>query len=67
MTAEDGNQSGDPVKAAAAMVQVVAASKAPLRLALGSDAVASIGAALDARRAELDRWAATSRTTDFAA
>jgi NAD(P)-dependent dehydrogenase (short-subunit alcohol dehydrogenase family) len=65
MAGQDGTQAGDPAKAAAAVVAIVAAPEAPLRLALGEDAVQGIGAALDARRAELDAWAATSATTDF--
>ena len=59
----DGSQPGDPAKAAAAILDALAAEPAPLRLALGDDAVDAIGAALDARRSELDAWAALGRTT----
>jgi NAD(P)-dependent dehydrogenase (short-subunit alcohol dehydrogenase family) len=59
----DGSQPGDPAKAAAAIREVVAAETAPLRLALGADAVDAIAAALDARRAELESWAQLSRST----
>ncbi len=59
----DGSQPGDPAKAAAAILQVLAEPSPPRRLALGTDAVDAIGATLDARRAELDEWAPLSRTT----
>lgn len=38
----DGNQPGDPDKAAAAMLKVVESDNPPLRLALGADAVGAI-------------------------
>ena len=37
----------------------------PLRLYLGSDAVAAVTGALNARLAELEKWAEVSKTTDF--
>ena len=61
----DGSQPGDPAKAAAAILDALAAEPAPLRLALGDDAVDAIGAALDARRSELDAWAALGRPPTF--
>jgi NAD(P)-dependent dehydrogenase (short-subunit alcohol dehydrogenase family) len=60
----DGSQPGDPDKAAATILEALNAPHAPLRLALGTDAVTYIGSTLDARRAELDAWAALSRSTD---
>jgi NAD(P)-dependent dehydrogenase (short-subunit alcohol dehydrogenase family) len=39
----DGRQPGDPVRAAAAILQVLDADDAPLRLALGSDAAGALG------------------------
>jgi NAD(P)-dependent dehydrogenase (short-subunit alcohol dehydrogenase family) len=59
----DGSQPGDPAKAAAAILEALNMSSPPHRLALGSDAVQYIGAALDARRAELDEWAQLSLST----
>jgi NAD(P)-dependent dehydrogenase (short-subunit alcohol dehydrogenase family) len=59
----DGTQPGDPVKAAAAVLDALDADDAPLRLALGCDAVDSIAAALDARRTDLVRWERVSRDT----
>lgn len=59
----DGNQPGDPDKAAAAILHALDEPSPPRRLALGADAVEYIAAALDARRAELDEWAPLSRST----
>ena len=59
----NGSQPGDPVKAAAAILEALDAADPPLRLALGADAVEHIGSTLDARRAELDEWAPLSRST----
>jgi NAD(P)-dependent dehydrogenase (short-subunit alcohol dehydrogenase family) len=59
----DGSQPGDPAKAAAAIIEALSRPEPPHRLALGADAVEHIGAALDARRAELDEWAPLSRST----
>jgi NAD(P)-dependent dehydrogenase (short-subunit alcohol dehydrogenase family) len=61
--AMDGNQPGDPAKAAAAVLTALDSESAPLRLALGTDAVDAIGAALDRRRSDLRDWAAVSRDT----
>jgi len=61
----DGTQPGDPARGVAAILSAMEAEAPPLRLALGPDAYAFATAALDARRAELDRWADTTRGTDF--
>jgi NAD(P)-dependent dehydrogenase (short-subunit alcohol dehydrogenase family) len=66
ITGVDGTQPGDPRKAADAIVATLDAPEPPLRLALGADAVDAIGAALDARRAELDAWAHVGRAAVFA-
>lgn len=63
----NGRQPGDPARAAQVILAVAAMDAPPLRLALGSDAVASIGAADTARMAELERWRSLSISTDFAA
>lgn len=61
----DGGQPGDPKRAALALLQLAAMPEPPLRLPLGSDAIAAISAA-DARRlAELDHWKDLSVSTDF--
>jgi len=59
----DGSQPGDPARAAAAILQALDTPSPPRRLALGADAVEHIGATLDVRRAELDKWATLSRST----
>ena len=59
----NGGQPGDPDKAAAAILQALSSPSPPLRLALGSDAVDAIGATLEARRRELDRWSTLSLST----
>ncbi len=60
----DGSQPGDPRKAADAIIAALDTPAAPLRLALGADAVESIRVAQDRRRADLDSWEAVSRSTD---
>lgn len=62
----DGQQPGDPALAAQAILQLAAMPQPPLRLALGSDAVAAIEAADGRRLDELQRWRALSASTDFA-
>jgi NAD(P)-dependent dehydrogenase (short-subunit alcohol dehydrogenase family) len=64
--AMDGTQPGDPAKVAAAIITALDADDPPLRLALGADAVDSIRAAHERRRADLDAWEELSRSTDFA-
>jgi NAD(P)-dependent dehydrogenase (short-subunit alcohol dehydrogenase family) len=59
----DGSQSGDPAKAAAAIIRAVSDDAAPLHLALGDDAVDAIRSAQDSRRADLDAWERVSRST----
>jgi NAD(P)-dependent dehydrogenase (short-subunit alcohol dehydrogenase family) len=61
----DGHQRGDPVRAAQVIIKAVEAPDAPHLLLLGSDAIQVVGAALDADRATLKAWEATSLTTDF--
>jgi len=63
----DGNQPGDPARAAQAILAVAAMAQPPLRLALGSDAVKAIEAADRARLEALARWRALSESTDFVA
>jgi NAD(P)-dependent dehydrogenase (short-subunit alcohol dehydrogenase family) len=61
--AMDGSQPGDPNRAAAAIIEMVNATRAPLRLALGDDAVDSIRAKHEQLRAELQGWESLSRCT----
>jgi NAD(P)-dependent dehydrogenase (short-subunit alcohol dehydrogenase family) len=61
----DGRQPGDPRKAAQVLLQVAAMDEPPLRLPLGSDAIAAISAADQRRLAELEQWGRLSVSTDF--
>jgi len=61
----DGRQPGDPARAAKAILTVAGMQSPPLRLALGSDAVAAIERVEHARRDELARWRELSVSTDF--
>ncbi len=61
----DGQQPGDPIRAAHVLVDVAQMERPPFRLALGSDAVSAIENADRLRLAELDRWRELSTSTDF--
>ena len=64
MASMDGEQPGDPAKAAAAILAALDAPE-PLRLALGADAVEAIRGELDRRRADLDGFESVSRAAVF--
>jgi NAD(P)-dependent dehydrogenase (short-subunit alcohol dehydrogenase family) len=57
-------QPGDPVKAAAAIVDLTELPEPPLRIQLGTDAVERISAKLDFMQAELAKWRTVSTSTD---
>nr|WP_314642521.1 oxidoreductase [uncultured Pseudomonas sp.] len=59
------NQPGDPDKLAQAMIILVEAKKAPLRLPLGSDCVAAIEAKNAFVTDELQTWREVSVSTDY--
>ena len=61
----DGNQPGDPERAARAIIDAVEAEDPPRRLALGQMAVDNIRAKLNAQLSELDEWAAVSASSDY--
>jgi NAD(P)-dependent dehydrogenase (short-subunit alcohol dehydrogenase family) len=61
----DGRQPGDPAKAAAVVLKLVAMDRPPLRIALGSDAVSAIAATDRRRLEELETWRALSVSTDY--
>jgi NAD(P)-dependent dehydrogenase (short-subunit alcohol dehydrogenase family) len=63
----DGTQPGDPRKAADAILAALDAPQAPLRLALGADAVDAIRGKHERLRADLDAWEDVSRDTVLAA
>ena len=57
---------GDPAKVAQLVVRVVSMPAPPLRLLAGADALLFATQAARLREAEDARWAAESRSTDFA-
>jgi NAD(P)-dependent dehydrogenase (short-subunit alcohol dehydrogenase family) len=59
------NARGDPAKMATAILRLAEEKKPPVRLLLGSDAVAGAAAALAARTDEDARWKGLSLSTDF--
>ncbi|MET7301883.1 oxidoreductase [Embleya sp. NPDC005575] len=63
--AGDGQQPGDPAKAAAAILTALAAEATPLHLPLGADAVDAIVGRLDSVRSEIDAWEKVARATAF--
>jgi NAD(P)-dependent dehydrogenase (short-subunit alcohol dehydrogenase family) len=60
-----GRQPGDPARAAQAIITAVGSPEPPELLLLGSDAVQSATAVLDAQRAEVAAWTELSTSTDF--
>jgi len=60
-----GNQAGDPVKAAKAMIQVVESENPPLRLLLGVAALKGARIKLDELKHDFDTWAEVSVGADF--
>ncbi|MFE2989292.1 oxidoreductase [Streptomyces sp. NPDC059262] len=61
----DGDQPGDPAKAAAAIITALDADVTPLRLPLGDDAVEAVVGHLDGVRAEIGAWEKVARDTAF--
>lgn len=63
----DGTQPGDPDRAARVLIETLARPELPVRLLLGSDAVAIVGAEIERQRDEIAQWSEISATTDFPA
>jgi len=61
----NGNQAGDPVRLAEAMVTLSREATPPLRFAAGAMAVAAMDTKVASLKAELDRWRALGVATDF--
>jgi NAD(P)-dependent dehydrogenase (short-subunit alcohol dehydrogenase family) len=61
----DGEQTGDPARAAAAILRVVELADPPLRLPLGSDALGAIEAKLAAVHIDLDATRELAVSTDL--
>ena len=64
--AYDGHQPGDPARAAQAILHLAGAASPPLRIALGTDAVAAIEHADRGRLEERTAWRWLSTSTDYA-
>jgi NAD(P)-dependent dehydrogenase (short-subunit alcohol dehydrogenase family) len=60
-----GTEKGDPVKAAAAIIQAVGSPNPPSLLLLGNDALGSFDRVADAQRGEVDEWRTLSQSTDL--
>ncbi len=60
-----GNQPGDPLRAAKAMIQVTETEHPPLRLLLGAAAVKGARRKLDELKKDYDAWEAVSVGADF--
>jgi len=60
-----GHQRGDPAKAAAAILQIVASDDPPAHLLLGADALKRARARLVELGREFDRWESLTQGTDF--
>jgi NAD(P)-dependent dehydrogenase (short-subunit alcohol dehydrogenase family) len=65
LATDDGQQPGDPAKAAAAILHALESEDPPLRLALGNDAVDAISESLENARAELAAWESVGRSAVF--
>ncbi|MBO9675666.1 MAG: SDR family NAD(P)-dependent oxidoreductase [Sphingobacteriaceae bacterium] len=61
----DGQQVGDPEKAAAAMISLVSMPNPPLRLLLGNDAFQRANTKIEALTKEFKDWKAITISTDF--
>ncbi|MFJ6520690.1 oxidoreductase [Streptomyces filamentosus] len=59
----DGGQTGDPAKAASAVLAALNADEKPMRLALGDDSIDTIYAHLEQVRADLAAWEKFGRDT----
>lgn len=60
-----GNQPGDPVRAAKAMIQVTETENPPMRLLLGAAALKGARIKLDELKNDFDTWAAITEGADF--
>ena len=65
MSSYHGTQTGDPAKAAAAIVRAVSADAPPLRLPLGPDAVDIVRKKLASVQDNLETWLEVSSSTNF--
>ncbi|MEU0224109.1 oxidoreductase [Streptomyces sp. NPDC006284] len=61
----DGGQPGDPAKAAALVLDALAAERTPLHLPLGDDGVSAVLGHLDQVREDVEAWEKRARATAF--
>lgn len=61
---KSGNQLGDPVKAAHAMLALIESQNPPTHLLLGSDALSLVRQKLEALGKEIEQWEKLTRSTD---
>lgn len=61
----DGNQAGDPEKAAAAMIQIVTEKDPPLYLLLGKDAFERAFKKMEVLTSEYTKWESLTKSTGF--
>lgn len=61
---KSGKQTGNPHKAAQAMLQIIASPNPPAHLLLGSDALGLVRDKLQRAAIEIDQWEALTRSTD---
>jgi NAD(P)-dependent dehydrogenase (short-subunit alcohol dehydrogenase family) len=61
----DGQQPGDPLKAAQAIIQAVESPHPPMRLALGTDAINLIQEKLEWVKTDLYAWQPVTISTDY--
>jgi len=64
-TVRDGHQSGDPARAAQAIVTAVQSPSTPLMLVLGPDALTGFRDAMKELNADVDAWEQTSLSTSL--
>lgn len=62
----EGQQPGDPTKAANAIIQMVESDNPPLRLVLGGYAYGKCRKKIESLTQELDKWESIGIATDFA-
>lgn len=63
---KSGKQSGDPARAARALLRVVEAENPPVHLLLGTDALRLVREKLESLEREIDAWEPTTRSTEYA-
>jgi NAD(P)-dependent dehydrogenase (short-subunit alcohol dehydrogenase family) len=65
VSALDGNQPGDPIRAAEAIIKVVESDQPPVNLVLGAPALEMVRDKLSKLTTEIDAWEAVSRGADY--